>query len=82
MGKGSGIRNPEKTYSGSRIQGSKRHRIPDPESGSATLISIIKDFLKDTHLQMLHNAEVPSLHCHDAVHLTHDPVKPTDEKNH
>ncbi len=28
---GSGIRDPEKTYSGSRIQGSKRHRIPDPE---------------------------------------------------
>jgi hypothetical protein len=27
----SGIRDPEKTYSGSRIQGSKRHRIPDPD---------------------------------------------------
>ena len=27
---GSGIRDPEKTHSGSRIQGSKRHRIPDP----------------------------------------------------
>ncbi len=26
---GFGIRDPEKTYSGSRIQGSKRHRIPD-----------------------------------------------------
>jgi hypothetical protein len=26
-----GIRDPEKTYSGSRIQGSKRHRIPDPD---------------------------------------------------
>jgi hypothetical protein len=25
------IRDPEKTYSGSRIQGSKRHRIPDPD---------------------------------------------------
>jgi hypothetical protein len=34
---GSEIRDPEKTYSGSRIQGSKRHRIPDPGSGSATL---------------------------------------------
>jgi hypothetical protein len=32
---GSEIRDSEKTYSGSRIQGSKRHRIPDP--GSATL---------------------------------------------
>ncbi len=31
------IRDPEKTYSGSRIQGSKRHRIPDPGSESATL---------------------------------------------
>ncbi len=29
MGLGSGIR--KKTYSGSRIQGSKRHRIPDPD---------------------------------------------------
>ncbi len=35
---GFGIRDPEKTYSGSRIQGSKRHRIPDPGPGSATLM--------------------------------------------
>jgi hypothetical protein len=28
---GSEIQDPEKTYSGSRIQGSKRHRIPDPQ---------------------------------------------------
>jgi len=35
---GSEIRDPEKTYSGSRIQRSKRHRIPDPGSGSATLL--------------------------------------------
>ncbi len=28
---GFGIRDPEKTYSGSRNQGSKRHRIPDPQ---------------------------------------------------
>ncbi len=28
---GSEIRDPEKTYSGSRTQGSKRHRIPDPD---------------------------------------------------
>ncbi len=33
---GSEIRDPEKTYSGSWIPGSKRHRIPDP--GSATLV--------------------------------------------
>jgi hypothetical protein len=30
------VRDPEKT-SRSRIQGSKRHRFPDPRSGSATL---------------------------------------------
>jgi hypothetical protein len=36
---GSEIRDPEKTHSGSRIQGSKRHRIPDPGSGSATLLT-------------------------------------------
>jgi hypothetical protein len=28
---GSEIRDPEKTYPGSRVQGSKRHRIPDPD---------------------------------------------------
>jgi hypothetical protein len=28
---GLGIRDPEKTHSGSRIQGSKRHRIPNPD---------------------------------------------------
>ncbi len=28
---GSEIRDPENPYSGSRIQGSKRHRIPDPQ---------------------------------------------------
>jgi hypothetical protein len=36
MGLVSGIRALDKTYSGSRIQGSKRHRIPDP--GSSTLL--------------------------------------------
>ncbi len=40
---GSEIRDPEITYSGSRIQGSKRHRIPDPQhwvsgSGSCFLL--------------------------------------------
>jgi hypothetical protein len=30
--RGSEIRDPEKTCSGSRIPGSKRHRIPDPDS--------------------------------------------------
>jgi hypothetical protein len=32
MGLGSEIRDPEKTHSGSQIQGSKRHRILDPGS--------------------------------------------------
>jgi hypothetical protein len=31
MGLGSGIRDQQKTYYGFRIQGSKRHRIPDPD---------------------------------------------------
>jgi hypothetical protein len=40
---GSAIRDPEKILpgSGSRIQGVKKHRIPDPGSGSATLESTI-----------------------------------------
>ncbi len=50
MGLGSEIRDSEKNYSGSRIPGSKRHRIPDPEvkkapdpgSGSATLGTFIQ----------------------------------------
>jgi hypothetical protein len=33
---GSEIRDPGKTYSGYRIRGSKRHRIPDPGSGSGS----------------------------------------------
>ncbi len=37
-GPGSEIWGPEKTYSGSRIQGSKRHRIPNPGSGILTRI--------------------------------------------
>jgi hypothetical protein len=51
MGLGSGIRDPEKTYSGSRIEGSKRHRIPDPEhwfqqSAGATppQLVLVRDF--------------------------------------
>jgi hypothetical protein len=43
---GFGIRDPEKTYSGSRIQGSKRHRIPDPGSVSATL-TVCKTFIQN-----------------------------------
>jgi hypothetical protein len=38
---GSEIRDPEKTYPGSRIQGSKRHRIPDPgQKGTGSRIRI------------------------------------------
>jgi hypothetical protein len=39
MALGSGIRKKPIPDPGSRIQGSKRHRIPDPGSGSATLLA-------------------------------------------
>jgi hypothetical protein len=38
---GSEIRDPEKTYSGSRIQGSKRHRIPDPDPQHCLTVSYV-----------------------------------------
>jgi hypothetical protein len=55
---GSEIRDPEKTYSGSRIQGSKRHRIPDPGSGSATLLVTSTVYL---FLHWVSMAEAPCL---------------------
>ncbi len=59
---GSEIRDPEKTYSGSRIQGSKRHRILDPDpqhwlktkaklEPSYPLWFIVFDFLSCTVLE-------------------------------
>jgi hypothetical protein len=39
---GSEIRDPEKTFSGSRIQGSKRHRIPDPQHWQMALGFVLK----------------------------------------
>jgi hypothetical protein len=39
---GSEIRDPEKTYSGSRIPDPRNKKAPDPGSGSATLIKNIK----------------------------------------
>ncbi len=39
---GSEIRDPEKTYSRSRIQGSKRHRIPDPDPQHWFFVDILK----------------------------------------
>ncbi len=38
MALGSGIRDPEETYSGSRIPYPEIKKAPDPGSGSATLI--------------------------------------------
>jgi hypothetical protein len=38
---GSQIRMLTSTHPGFRIQGSKRHRIPDPGSGSATLVNVL-----------------------------------------
>ncbi len=35
---GFGIRDPEKSHSGSRIQGSKRHQIPDPDLQHCVLL--------------------------------------------
>jgi hypothetical protein len=54
MGLGSGIRDPEKTYSGSRIQGSKRHRIPDPDPQHcfASFISSFERLDLETDLRM------------------------------
>ncbi len=48
---GLGIRDPEKTHSGSRIQGSKRHRIPDP--GSATLLTAMSQHSWNSHFVFL-----------------------------
>jgi hypothetical protein len=44
LGLGSEIRDPEKTYSGSRIHNPGVKKAPDPGSGSATL-SKVCDFL-------------------------------------
>ncbi len=41
MGLGSGIRDPEKTHSGFRIQGSKRHRIPDPDPQHCKILTFL-----------------------------------------
>jgi hypothetical protein len=55
MGLVSGIQDPERTYSGSRIQGSKRNRIPNPGSRSATLVGRIEipDITAATGREML-----------------------------
>jgi hypothetical protein len=44
---GFGIRDPEKTYSGSRIPDPGVKKAPDPGSGSATLVWMVK-FADDT----------------------------------
>jgi hypothetical protein len=54
---GSEIRDPEKTYSGSRIQGSKRHRIPDPQHCPGLLLRLRlrrPDAVTD-RLDLIHN---------------------------
>ena len=47
----SGIRDPEKIYSGSRIPGSKRHRIPDPQHCLQLNIFMSSDFDTGTFLE-------------------------------
>ncbi len=42
---GSRIRMLTFSHPGSRIQGSKRHPIPDPRSGSATLVDTGEQFI-------------------------------------
>ncbi len=58
MGLGSEIRDPEKTYSGSRIQRSKRHRIPDPDPQHC--------FKDDNFIFGSQNTSVVDRHCFDA----------------
>ncbi len=64
MGLGSEIRDPEKTYSGSRIQGSKRHRIPDPRSGSASLGISKLQFWMRKYIQLFSAVNLLSLKNH------------------
>jgi hypothetical protein len=48
----SGIWDLEKTYSGSRIQGSKRHRIPDPDPQHCVFRSVL--YIKITRICCTH----------------------------
>jgi hypothetical protein len=55
---GSEIRDPEKTYSGSRIQGSKRHRIPDPDpqhwfTGDYVRRALVKNYGMEKLIELL-----------------------------
>jgi hypothetical protein len=70
MDLGSGIRDPGsgKTYSGSRIQGSKRHRIPDPDPHLAILVL---HKLGTVHVSI---DEEPALNFHFVVHRWNRPV--------
>jgi hypothetical protein len=47
----SGIQDPEKIRHGTgpRIQEVKKHRIPDPGSGSATLVALLYACLKEAY---------------------------------
>ncbi len=44
-----GIRDPEKTYSGSRIHGLKKHRIPDPQHWKKWRADILFEELEASH---------------------------------
>jgi hypothetical protein len=46
---GSEIRDPEKIHSGSRIQGSKRYRIPDPDPQHWYLVSTAQTSLDEKY---------------------------------
>jgi hypothetical protein len=57
----SGIRKKPMPDPGSRIQGSKRHRIPDPRSGSATLEKTVVYYEIKSFRYMLFTLEVGSI---------------------
>jgi hypothetical protein len=76
MGLGSGIRepeseirDPEKTFSGSRIRGSKRHQIPDPDpqhcfqdaNKKKISLKLHRELLVHSHQSFKDNT---SLRCH------------------
>jgi hypothetical protein len=63
---GSEIRDPEKTDSGSRIQGSTRHRIPDPDPQHCCLYETYTVYYNNLQLQ-----KIRSLWYHVPVRTQH-----------
>ncbi len=73
---GSEIRDPEKIYSGSRIQGSKRHRIPDPDPQhwlQNFFYKFYSDSLLKVHLCLIYD-DLSSMPHHCSSGKGHPPV--------